>query len=208
MNIEITETKTYIEITEDEPGMVTVVETTIPQGSPAAAINFTATDKILGRSSAGAGTGEEIACTSAGRALLDDANATTQRATLGLGPTDSVSFGALSSLVPIISSNGNESPTADLCKGHLHLITATGTVSLPAYVSGMIGSVLTVYSTTDAAIYVDPDNDDRIILDGAAGGNGKKLTSASGAGDYITLICDSEDGWLVIGRSGTWTMES
>lgn len=45
----------------------------------------TGTDVILGRSTAGAGTVEEIACTSAGRALLDDANAAAQRTTLGLG---------------------------------------------------------------------------------------------------------------------------
>ena len=42
------------------------------------------TDVILGRSTAWAGTVEEIACTSAGRALLDDANAAAQRTTLWL----------------------------------------------------------------------------------------------------------------------------
>ena len=46
--------------------------------------NVSATDKLLGRSTAGAGVIEEIACTTAGRALLDDADAATQRATLGL----------------------------------------------------------------------------------------------------------------------------
>ena len=47
--------------------------------------NTTGTDKLLGRSTAGAGTVEEITCTAAGRALLDDADAATQRTTLGLG---------------------------------------------------------------------------------------------------------------------------
>lgn len=47
--------------------------------------NVTATDKLLGRSSAGAGNIEEIDCTSAGRALLDDVDAAAQRTTLGLG---------------------------------------------------------------------------------------------------------------------------
>jgi len=46
--------------------------------------NVSATDKLLGRSSSGAGDVEEIACTAAGRALIDDADATTQRTTLGL----------------------------------------------------------------------------------------------------------------------------
>lgn len=43
------------------------------------------TDKLLGRSTAGAGDVEEITCTAAGRALLDDADAAAQRSTLGLG---------------------------------------------------------------------------------------------------------------------------
>lgn len=46
--------------------------------------NVSATDKLLGRSSALAGDVEEITCTAAGRALLDDANAAAQRTTLGL----------------------------------------------------------------------------------------------------------------------------
>jgi hypothetical protein len=46
--------------------------------------NISATDKLLGRSTAGAGDTEEIACTSFGRALIDDASVAAQRVTLGL----------------------------------------------------------------------------------------------------------------------------
>ena len=46
--------------------------------------NVTATDRLLGRSSALAGDVEEIVCTAAGRALLDDADAAAQRTTLGI----------------------------------------------------------------------------------------------------------------------------
>ena len=47
--------------------------------------NISATDKLLGRSSAGSGTVEEISCTSAGRAIIAGINASAQRTTLGLG---------------------------------------------------------------------------------------------------------------------------
>jgi hypothetical protein len=54
--------------------------------------HVSATDKLLGRSTAGAGDVEEIACTAAGRAILDDANAAAQLATLGAAPTASPTF--------------------------------------------------------------------------------------------------------------------
>ena len=47
--------------------------------------NVSATNRLLGRSTAGAGDIEEIMCSAAGRALLDDATAADQRTTLGLG---------------------------------------------------------------------------------------------------------------------------
>lgn len=48
--------------------------------------HVSATDKVLGRSTAGAGDVEEITCTAAGRALIDDANAAAQLTTLGAMP--------------------------------------------------------------------------------------------------------------------------
>ena len=61
--------------------------------------NVSATDRLLGRSTAGAGVVEEITCTAAGRALIDDADAAAQRTTLGLGTlaTQSGTFSGTSS---------------------------------------------------------------------------------------------------------------
>jgi len=65
--------------------------------------NVSATDKLLGRSTAGAGVVEEIPCTAAGRALLDDATAADQRTTLGLGTSATANTGTGASDVPTIT---------------------------------------------------------------------------------------------------------
>ena len=57
--------------------------------------NVSATDKILGRSTAGAGDIEEITCTSAARSILDDATTADIATTLGLGTGSSPEFTAV-----------------------------------------------------------------------------------------------------------------
>lgn len=61
--------------------------------------NVSATDRLLGRSTAGAGDIEEITCTSFARTILDDANAAAARTTLELGTlaTQSGTFSGTSS---------------------------------------------------------------------------------------------------------------
>lgn len=54
--------------------------------------NVSATNKILGRSSAGAGDVQEITCTSAARSILDDTSVGAIRTTLGVGTGDTPTF--------------------------------------------------------------------------------------------------------------------
>lgn len=65
--------------------------------------NVSATDRILGRQSSGAGDVEEITCTAAGRALLDDANVAAQRTTLGLGTAATQNTGTSGAVVPLLN---------------------------------------------------------------------------------------------------------
>jgi hypothetical protein len=55
--------------------------------------NVTATDRLLGRATAGAGVVEEITCTPFARTFLDDIDAATTRTTLGLGSAATVNTG-------------------------------------------------------------------------------------------------------------------
>lgn len=95
--------------------------------------NVSATDKVLGRSTAGAGDVEEIACTAAGRALIDDASAAAQRTTLALdahartqaSPADptgtssaaGVMMGLAGSITPVIGSKVVVMITGDVKAG-------------------------------------------------------------------------------------------
>jgi hypothetical protein len=62
--------------------------------------NVSASDRLLGRSTAGAGDIEEITCTAAGRAILDDADAAAQRTTLGLTGAASATYVASTTFTP------------------------------------------------------------------------------------------------------------
>lgn len=115
-------------------------------------------------------------------------------------------FTDLQGHLPDIVSAGDISLSVAQCRGQIVYITQTGTATLPAVTGD--GMLVGIYSTTAAAIYVDPNGSDRIVLNGTAGGDGKKLTSESQAGDFIWLHNDDTSGWRTIGRSGIWTMEA
>lgn len=93
------------EVTEDEivDGAVTTAKLDDASVTYAKIQDVSATDRLLGRSTAGAGVVEEIPCTAAGRALLDDASATAQRTTLGLGSAATQAIGSSGATVPLLN---------------------------------------------------------------------------------------------------------
>ena len=116
-----------------------------------------------------------------------------------LGNLDVLDF---TCLIPPIVVGASGTLSAAQCKGQVVLVTAAATPKLPPV---FLGGSLLFYSTGANVFSVDPDDADRIRLDGAALTDGHKITSPGAAGDFVMLYADSADGWTVIGRSGTWT---
>jgi hypothetical protein len=130
--------------------------------------DVSATDKLLGRSTAGAGDVEEITCTAAGRALLDDADATAQRATLGLGTLATQSA----------TVTGTHSGTSSGTNTGDQTITLTGPVTGTG--TGSFATSITASAVTEAAIATNAVTTSKIINDA--------ITAAKMADDSVVIV--------------------
>ena len=150
-------------------------------------LTLAATDKILGRSTTGAGAVEEIACTAAGRALLDDANAAAQRTTLGLGTmatataTDYVAKSTYDAY-SILAADTDDTPQAiTLAASEMIGRKATGGIVALAK-----ADVLTILNVADGAD-VTGDNDPKAhATSHAVGGADTVFPAAPGSTQYLS----------------------
>ena len=85
---------------------------------------------ILGNPTGSTANIAEISCTTAGRALLSAANAAAQRTTLGVGTTDSVTFGE------VVVNNGTQSVLSDV----YNTSTATNVATLSTFANASYNS--------------------------------------------------------------------
>lgn len=101
-----------------------------------------ATDKLLGRATAGTGAVEEITCTAAGRALLDDVDAAAQRTTLGALAAGAVTTSGLTQNTDRLLGRTTAS------SGAIEEISTGAGLALNSTVLSLIGPVFSVHKNS------------------------------------------------------------
>ena len=164
------------DITGSGTGRITAVIS--PQAVSYNQMQFvSASDRVLGRQSAGPGLIEEITCTAAGRDLLDDASAADQRTTLGAGTVNSVSVSTANGVSGTVA-NPTTTPAITIALGAITptSVAASGTV---------IGSNLSgTHTGTSSGTNT---GDQTISLTGDVTGTGTGSFAATIANSAVTL---------------------
>jgi hypothetical protein len=147
--------------------------------------NVSSTDRVLGRSSSGAGVIEEIPFTSFARSLSDDATAAAALVTLGA---------ALNSI-----SNKTTSYAADETdRGKLiDFSTAGVTLTLPLAATAGAGFVLAIKNSAATGVVTIDRNGSTI--------NSVAANATLDPGVSAFYICDGSGNWIVVGQSATYS---
>ncbi len=161
--------------------------------------NVSATDKVLGRSSVGAGDVQEITMTAAGRSLMDDATVADMRTTLGLGTIATqnsnnvtITGGSITNITDLTVPDGGTGASTFTDGG---VLIGNGTGAIQATAVGNDGQVLTSNGAGS-----DPTFQDISTLLGA--NSGFHVTAVTTA-DKVTSVAstgyDDETGTITIG---------
>ena len=119
---------------------------------------------------------------------------------VSLGSINFVTGGTISGGMPSTTdANGMTIATAE-GYGYIHWATGAGTWNLPTATAGMN---LCIYSTTAAAVVVNPVDGDQI--NPTTNATGDSITNDSSAGSFVCLIAQDTTNWHVLGIRGTWS---
>lgn len=132
------------------------------------ALQSIATDTLLGRSALGTGPVSTVVCTAAGRALIDDANNTAQRTTLGLGTIAtqnsngiSITGGTITGITDLaVADGGTGASTASAARTNLGLGTIAVQNDNAVSLTGAMTTTNLIASTND---------DSRFLMMGGSG---------------------------------------
>lgn len=175
------------------PGVITVEGTALLKtggalGTPSSGVATNLTGLPISTGVSGLGTGVAtalgVATGSAGGYTTINGAATITNKTFSMGANTVQIYTA--------QYSGNTTVGATECYGGVLYVSATAIMALPAVAAGM---QVTIIATAGAAITVDPNGTEIIILDGTSLSAGFKALSTSTAGDLIVLTYYSSGHW-------------